>query len=86
MGYPVASPTSTVVTLIGYPEQFEFLIPSTGGITIKIPPIPVGQIPCDWAWVFRLDGLKNQKTKLNSLAFSKSLKALQMEKEVPIFK
>ncbi|BFZ02821.1 hypothetical protein BsWGS_05860 [Bradybaena similaris] len=86
LGYPVASPTSTVVTLIGYPGQFEFLIPSTGGITIKIPPIPAGQIPCDWAWVFRLDGLKNQKTKLNSLAFSKNLKALQMNNEVPIFK
>ncbi|XP_067673731.1 alpha-L-fucosidase-like [Haliotis asinina] len=56
---PQAGPATTV-TLLGYPGHFEFQAGATSGITITVPAIPADQMPCQWAWVFRLDNLKNQ--------------------------
>uniref|UniRef100_A0A0B6ZTW4 alpha-L-fucosidase n=1 Tax=Arion vulgaris TaxID=1028688 RepID=A0A0B6ZTW4_9EUPU len=82
LGYPVAS-SATNVSLVGYPQKFTYTAITGGGIKVNIPPIPANKMPCDWAWVLRLEGLVNQKTKLDALAFAKKLKALNMKKDLP---
>ncbi|XP_046581903.1 alpha-L-fucosidase-like isoform X3 [Haliotis rubra] len=52
--------TATTVTLLGYPGHFDFQAGATSGMTITVPAIPADRMPCQWAWVFRLDNLKNQ--------------------------
>lgn len=48
----------TVVTLLGYSSSFEWS--HTGaGLAIIIPPIPFNQMPCKWAWVFKLTNIWN---------------------------
>ncbi|XP_067673730.1 alpha-L-fucosidase-like [Haliotis asinina] len=59
LAVPQAGPATTV-TLLGYPEHFDFQAGTTSGMTITVPAIPADQMPCQWAWVFRLDNLKNQ--------------------------
>ncbi|XP_046581904.1 alpha-L-fucosidase-like [Haliotis rubra] len=56
---PQAGP-ATKVALLGYPGYFDFKAGATSGMTIMIPGIPPNRLPCQWAWVFRLDNLKNQ--------------------------
>ncbi|XP_046360961.1 alpha-L-fucosidase-like [Haliotis rufescens] len=51
---------ATTVTLLGYPGYFDFKSGATSGMTVMIPAIPFNRMPCQWAWVFRLDNLKNQ--------------------------
>ncbi|XP_071107530.1 alpha-L-fucosidase-like [Haliotis cracherodii] len=51
---------ATTVTMLGYPGYFDFKSGATSGMTIMIPPIPVTLVPCQWAWVFRIDNLENQ--------------------------
>ncbi|KAK3612245.1 hypothetical protein CHS0354_039526 [Potamilus streckersoni] len=58
LGAPVTS-LATTVTLLGYPDMFSWEPGSMGGITINIPSIPFNKIPCQWAWVFKFQGLKN---------------------------
>lgn len=54
----VVAPTpSTVVSLLGYPGTFKWTKRPEGGISISIPPIPFNKMPCDWAWVFKFEGL-----------------------------
>ncbi|CAH1794582.1 unnamed protein product, partial [Owenia fusiformis] len=45
------------VSLLGYAGTFNWHKRTGGGIVVEIPPIPANQMPCQWAWVFRLDGL-----------------------------
>ncbi|XP_046581898.1 alpha-L-fucosidase-like [Haliotis rubra] len=56
---PQAGP-ATKVALLGYPGYFDFQAGATSGMTIMIPAIPANGLPCQWAWVFRLDNLQNQ--------------------------
>ncbi|CAH1794580.1 unnamed protein product [Owenia fusiformis] len=46
------------VSLLGLHLALNWHASSKGGIFIEIPPITVNEMPCEWAWVFRLDGLK----------------------------
>ncbi|KAK6169310.1 hypothetical protein SNE40_020389 [Patella caerulea] len=58
LGAPTPS-SSTKVTLLGYPKTFDFNPGVSGGLTISIPPINVNDMPCQWIWVFKLEGIKN---------------------------
>ena len=53
LGAPV--PTSgTLVTLLGYAEPFKWSVSGGSGMIIDIPPLSVTEVPCLWAWVFKL--------------------------------
>lgn len=58
LGAPKVS-SGTVISMLGYPEKFSYSTPTAGGVAIKIPPISLNSIPCDWAWTFKLTGLTN---------------------------
>ncbi|XP_013393623.1 alpha-L-fucosidase [Lingula anatina] len=63
LGAPI--PTSgTVVTMLGYAGSFGFKGIGQQGITIRIPVIPFYEMPCQWGWVFKLEGLKNAASKV----------------------
>ena len=52
---PITTPLTTV-TLLGLPDvklSWKSLTPSSG-IMITIPPLSVAEMPCQWAWVFRM--------------------------------
>jgi alpha-L-fucosidase len=48
----------TKVSMLGYKGTLDWksLGPS-GGIVVLIPPISPDQLPCQWAWVFKLENL-----------------------------
>jgi Alpha-L-fucosidase C-terminal domain len=52
----VATPQTTV-SMLGYQGTLNWKSRPTGGIVVLIPPIPSDQLPCQWAWVFRLEYL-----------------------------
>ncbi|XP_041348085.1 alpha-L-fucosidase-like [Gigantopelta aegis] len=56
LGAPTPS-ESTTVSLLGYQSKFTWKKGSTGGMQIDIPPISINNMPCKWAWVFKLTGL-----------------------------
>ncbi|XP_050414721.1 alpha-L-fucosidase [Patella vulgata] len=58
LGVPMPT-TSTEVTLLGYPVPFKWQKRSTGGIDILIPKIGFNEMPCKWAWTFKLTNLMN---------------------------
>jgi len=48
----------TTVSMLGYKGALTWTsLGPSGGIIVSIPPISVDQLPCDWAWVFKLDNL-----------------------------
>ncbi|XP_076450084.1 alpha-L-fucosidase-like [Babylonia areolata] len=49
----------TRVTLLGYTEPVAWSKEEVGGLRIHLPVITFSQMPCQWAWVFRLDYLFN---------------------------
>ncbi|XP_053377585.1 alpha-L-fucosidase-like isoform X4 [Mercenaria mercenaria] len=56
----LASPTptpSTRVTLLGYPTPISWQKSSTEGIYLNVPVIPFNKMPCDYAWVFKMENL-----------------------------
>ncbi|KAK7112789.1 hypothetical protein V1264_012181 [Littorina saxatilis] len=55
---PQPSPQTTV-TLLGYSQPIDWSKGKLGGLELTIPVIPFDQMPCQWAWVFRLDKLNN---------------------------
>ena len=59
LGAPV--PTSkTTVTLLGYAHPIPWKsLQSSKGMLLAIPPITFSEMPCKWAWTFRLDNLSN---------------------------
>jgi alpha-L-fucosidase len=56
LGAVTASPGMTV-SLLGYSAKFDFKPRPTGGIDVTIPVIPANEMPCKWAWVFKLSNL-----------------------------
>ncbi|KAK6189935.1 hypothetical protein SNE40_001897 [Patella caerulea] len=55
---PIAS-KNTTVSLVGYPGTFPFSRLSNQGISIEIPVISFNQMPCSWAWTFKLTNIVN---------------------------
>ena len=58
LGAPVAS-SQTKITLLGYPDAFKYTQEPSQGLIISIPVIPFYDMPCQWAWVFKLTNLQN---------------------------
>ena len=58
LGGPQVSST-TVVTLLGYPSPFNYASKGGQGVMINIPTISFTQMPCQWAWVFKLTNISN---------------------------
>ncbi|XP_074649548.1 alpha-L-fucosidase-like isoform X1 [Tubulanus polymorphus] len=56
LGAPVPT-TRTTVTMLGVAKPFKWLPGPKGGITIHIPPMSPYDMPCQWAWVFKLEYL-----------------------------
>ena len=51
---------NTVIKWLGYDgSNLEWKHGNTGGVVINIPRVIPSKIPCQWAWVFKFDGLKN---------------------------
>ncbi|XP_041364484.1 alpha-L-fucosidase-like [Gigantopelta aegis] len=59
LGSPEPDNQHTTVSLLGYTGEFGFKPGQYSGMVIKIPPIPFNKMPCQWGWVFKLQGLKN---------------------------
>ena len=55
---PDPSP-NTQVTWLGYDKPLKWDSRKEGGMVIKIPMLRPNQIPCEWAWVFKITGLRN---------------------------
>ena len=55
LGEPIPT-EATVITLLGLPDvKFPWKqISEYKGVIITIPPLPVSDLPCQWAWVFRM--------------------------------
>lgn len=54
------SPTETTkVNLLGYPDAEITWSEAKGGMILHIPVIPFNKMPCQWAWVFKITGLKS---------------------------
>lgn len=65
LGCPRISSQSSV-SLVGYSgSPITMTTRPAGGVTLNIGAIAANQLPCEWAWVFRFNGLKqlNQKWK-----------------------
>jgi alpha-L-fucosidase len=56
LGAVTPAPTTTV-SLVGYPGMLDWKARPAGGIDITIPAIPYDKLPCQWAWVFKLNNL-----------------------------
>ena len=57
LGSPFPSTQTTTVSMLGYNSGAKFSWKPSGsqGMVITIPPIY--DLPCQWAWVFKLEGL-----------------------------
>jgi alpha-L-fucosidase len=54
----VTSTSQTTVRMLGYPDGLKWAsLGPMGGIVVNVPAIPDEQMPCRWAWVFRLDNM-----------------------------
>jgi len=54
LGVPIPT-EATVITLLGLPDvKFPWKQRQDKGVIIAIPPLPVSDLPCQWAWVFRM--------------------------------
>ncbi|XP_078609564.1 alpha-L-fucosidase isoform X1 [Branchiostoma floridae x Branchiostoma japonicum] len=57
LGVPRTSPTTTV-TMLGWATPLKWAAVSGGGITVQMPTASPTQLPCQWAWVIRMKGVK----------------------------
>lgn len=48
----------TNVTMLGYNTPMKWTADPSGGIHIDIPFISYKDMPCKWAWVFKMTGLR----------------------------
>ncbi|KAK0048472.1 alpha-L-fucosidase [Biomphalaria pfeifferi] len=80
LGHPAVT-SDTQISIVGYPGQLTFTALSMSGVKITIPTIPANQMPCEWAWVLRMENLKNRHTKIRSDAFSKNVRPIEMRKD-----
>ncbi len=72
LGAPVTT-SQTTVTLLGYKgDPFKWAAHSGGGIDITFPAIPENKMPCEWAWVLKLENLSNIRNK--HVNFTKHIK------------
>jgi len=53
----VTAMSQTIVSMLGYDGTFPWKTVSSGGIMVSIPSISADRMPCQWAWVFKLDNL-----------------------------
>jgi len=54
----VTSTTQTKVSMLGYEPSMKWTSREpSGGIVIHVPAINKNEMPCDWAWVFKLDNV-----------------------------
>lgn len=51
--------SDTSVRLLGYKGEITWSPRGGQGLEIQLPVLNIGQMPCQWAWVFQLDNLKN---------------------------
>jgi len=52
----VTGTTQTKVSMLGYESSIKWTSRGpSGGIVIHVPAIHEDEMPCDWAWVFKLD-------------------------------
>ncbi|KAJ8319224.1 hypothetical protein KUTeg_004315 [Tegillarca granosa] len=51
--------TGTTVKMLGYENYFNYKPLQGGGINIDFPVIPFKKLPTTWAWVLKIEGLKN---------------------------
>ena len=58
LGAPRVSP-DTKVTLLGYQGNISYKKHASGGIELEIPLIYMDDIPCQWAWSFKITDVIN---------------------------
>jgi len=52
----VSSTPQTTVSMLGYEVSLKWSSRgAAGGIVVSVPAIPENKMPCQWAWVFKLD-------------------------------
>lgn len=56
---PKASP-STTITLLGVSGALSYKAGAAAGITVTLPTLNAAQMPCQYAWTLRFDGLANR--------------------------
>ena len=50
-----SSTPQTTVTMLGYKASLKWISRgAAGGIVVDVPAIPDNEMPCHWAWVFKL--------------------------------
>lgn len=55
-----AQPTDgTKVSWLGYQGNIEWQRGADGGMSLTLPKMSMGQIPCQWAWTFKITNLHN---------------------------
>lgn len=55
----VRSTSQTKVTILGYPGSLHITQMAGIGLKIDLPDIPFNKMPCDWAWVFKVENVAN---------------------------
>lgn len=55
----VRSTSQTKVTILGYPGSLHIAQMAGVGLKIDLPDIPFNKMPCDWAWVFKVENVAN---------------------------
>lgn len=58
LGAPIPT-EQTTVSLLGLHLEIKWTKGKSGGMNLIIPPIPYNQMPCKWAWVFKISGLQD---------------------------
>ena len=53
----VAPTPQLKVSWLGYKGSVEWGKREGGGIQIKLPKLSMSEIPCQWAWTFKMEGL-----------------------------
>jgi len=55
----VSSTQQTTVTMFGYEASLKWKSEAAGGIVVDLTAIPFDKMPCDWAWVFKLEHINS---------------------------
>jgi len=45
------------VSMLGYPRPVQWEKRREGGIVVDMPTIPYSELPCLWAWTFKLENV-----------------------------
>ena len=54
------STANTVVKWLGYRgDSLKWQAGKDGGLVVSLPRVHPSSIPCQWAWVFKMEGLQN---------------------------